>query len=74
VTCREAVEFIFDYLEGTLEPVTRNEFERHLALCIACVAYLRTYEQTIRMARVSAAVEVPVPEEVVQAILASRGV
>ncbi|HKB81258.1 MAG TPA: zf-HC2 domain-containing protein [Thermoanaerobaculia bacterium] len=74
MTCREAVEFITDYLEGTLPAATRLEFERHLAVCIACVAYLRTYEQTIRVAAASMAADPPVPEEMVRAILASRGV
>ncbi len=74
MTCREAIEFVIDYLEGSLAPETRQEFERHLAVCVACVAYLRTYEQSIRMAKASFPDDIDVPEELVQAILASRGV
>ena len=74
MTCREAIEFMIDYLDGTLTPPTREAFERHLALCVYCVAYLRTYEQTIRLAGRSFSNDIQVPEEMVQAILASRGV
>ena len=52
----------------------RSEFERHLAVCPSCVAYLKTYEQTIFIAR-SAANEQPpedVPESLLRAILAAR--
>jgi anti-sigma factor RsiW len=50
------------------------EFERHLAVCPSCVAYLKTYEQTILLAKAAADDPVPpdVPDSLVRAILAAR--
>ena len=31
ITCRELIDFIADWREGTLAPTERFEFERHLA-------------------------------------------
>ncbi|MDX2130519.1 MAG: zf-HC2 domain-containing protein [Planctomycetota bacterium] len=51
ITCRELIEFIADYLDGTLPAEARVEFERHLTVCPACVAYLRSYQRTIDASR-----------------------
>ena len=72
MTCREVIGFIMDYLDGALAASERREFEKHLAVCRSCVAYLRTYEMTIRMESAARIEDVTVPEELVQAILASR--
>ena len=47
MTCREAVAPMTDYLEGALEPVQRARFERHLARCAACNAYLGQMQATV---------------------------
>lgn len=68
--------FLADYVEGTLPSETRADFEHHLDVCASCVAYLRTYRETIAMA--VAAGNAPrldvqdVPEELVKAILQVR--
>ncbi len=74
MNCRQAIEFIIDYLDQTLPADERRLFEKHLAICHSCVAYLRTYEVTVRMAKSLPREPVDVPEELVRAILASRGV
>jgi anti-sigma factor RsiW len=38
--CRQAVELVTDHLEGALPDDDRVRFERHLAGCDACTAYL----------------------------------
>lgn len=50
------------------------EFERHLAVCASCINYLKTYEQTVILAKASGDDPVPedVPESLIQAILAAR--
>jgi len=72
VNCREVIGFLMEYLDGALAAGERSEFEKHLAVCRSCVAYLRTYQETIRMEVTTRIEEVTVPEELVRAILASR--
>lgn len=75
ITCRQLIDFIRAYKDNELAPDERHEFERHLGVCPSCVAYLRTYERTIELAKRAASDPVPadVPEALVQAILAARG-
>jgi anti-sigma factor RsiW len=75
LTCRELTDFLADYVAGELGPNERALFEGHLAECPDCVAYLRSYAETMRLAkdaydddRIPAAV----PAELVRAILEAR--
>ena len=77
MTCREVIDFLLEYLSEELSASERAEFEQHLAECPDCAAYLKSYEETIKLGKaVFADLEAPVPqdvpEELVQAILASR--
>jgi len=77
MTCCEVIDFLLEYLSGELSAGERTAFEQHLAKCPDCAAYLKSYEQTIKLGKaVFADPEAPVPqdvpEELVQAILASR--
>jgi anti-sigma factor RsiW len=47
ITCRELVEIITDYLEGTMPQAERRRFEAHLDECPYCVNYLEQMRQTI---------------------------
>ena len=74
MTCREATEFIMDYLAGQLDEDVVQRFERHLSRCPACRAYIATYRATLAMEReafevASSADEPEVPEDLVQGIL-----
>jgi anti-sigma factor RsiW len=46
--CNELVEVITEYLEGTLPAEDRARFDRHLAKCDGCRAYLDQMRETIR--------------------------
>lgn len=78
MTCQQLDGFLLDYVDGQLPADTLREFEGHLAICPACVDYLRTYRETIRAGKAALApgpgdsVPADVPEELVQAILAAR--
>ena len=78
LTCREFIDFLDDYVEGKQGADVRAKFERHLEDCPHCVDYLKTYRDTISLARdvCSADPSLPppddVPEELIQAILNSR--
>ncbi len=45
--CRQAVELVTDYLEGSLTGRQRRRFEKHLRACDGCDAYLAQVEVTI---------------------------
>lgn len=76
-TCREVLDFLAAYLGGELAPDVEAAFERHLRACPPCCDYLAGYRETVRLARDAWAEDEPVPddvpEELVRAILASRG-
>ena len=78
LSCREFIGFLDDYLDDTLEVEARARFEGHLGECPYCVDYLKTYRDTIRLARLACREDgslpppADVPEDLVQAILKSR--
>jgi len=50
LACVEVVELVTDYLEGRLTRRQRRRFEKHLAGCPGCSAYLEQMRQTIAAA------------------------
>ena len=76
MTCREVIDFLGDYQAGELPEAQRFEFDRHLAICDACVAYLQNYRLVIELGKKAYAAADPglqeVPEDLVKAILAAR--
>ncbi|MGB7949082.1 MAG: zf-HC2 domain-containing protein [Candidatus Binatia bacterium] len=50
-TCKEITGLILDYLNDTLSPSVRRDFNRHLRICPDCVAFLRTYKKTASLTR-----------------------
>jgi predicted anti-sigma-YlaC factor YlaD len=48
MTCKEFVELITDYLEGTMPLIQRLRFHLHLGLCFGCRVYLSQMKQTIK--------------------------
>jgi anti-sigma factor RsiW len=47
MTCKELVELVTAYLDGTLPADQRQDFDRHLALCPGCDRYLAQFQTTI---------------------------
>ena len=47
LTCKELVELVTDYLEGSLTARERARFEEHLAMCGGCRNYLAQMRLTI---------------------------
>ena len=77
MTGREALDFLADYLDGCLPLRQRISFDFHLFLCSSCRDYLDGYRKTIQVSRSALkeppeAKHEPLPEELVQAILATR--
>ena len=49
MTCRELVELVTEYFEGTLPDDERAEFDAHLALCPGCLYYVEQLRTTMRV-------------------------
>jgi anti-sigma factor RsiW len=47
LSCKELVELITGYLEGTLHGRRLRRFESHLAYCEGCTRYIAQMEMTI---------------------------
>lgn len=77
ISCRDLIDFLDDYVANRQAPDQRAEFDRHLADCKHCVDYLRTYQDTIRLARGALAGQAAVlpadpPQELIDAVIAAR--
>ncbi len=76
MTCREVYGFLDEFLDGLLDVLTRQTFERHLERCAPCRKYLDSYRATLDIARASERKDAPAgeaaPEEMVLAILHAR--
>ncbi len=73
ITCRELIDFIADYLEGGLSEIQLEDFQRHLAVCPSCRAYLATYQELMRAETMTLRYDdtpnEDAPEELIRAIL-----
>jgi anti-sigma factor RsiW len=47
MACRELVEVVTDYLDGTLPDEDRRRLEDHLAECPYCITYIEQMRETI---------------------------
>ena len=75
LTCRQIIDFVQAFLDGELPLRERTVFELHLTICPDCVNYLQSYLSTQALSKMAADVEPevkPIPDELVQAILAAR--
>jgi len=59
MNCREFIALLEDYLEMTVTPETLAELEEHLAGCVPCQAYLKTYRRTRELAAASERATLP---------------
>jgi anti-sigma factor RsiW len=69
MTCRRLAEVLLEYVAGELPPEEGDRIRRHLCECPPCVAYLETYELTIRLTRQLPAA--PVPPELLERVRAA---
>lgn len=47
LTCRQLVEVITDYLDGSMTDDDRERFERHVSGCSGCASVLAQFRATI---------------------------
>jgi anti-sigma factor RsiW len=76
LTCQEVLDFLSDYVAGRLSAVEAARMDEHLALCPECIAYLANFKATLAACQKLRETDLqklgPLPEDLVQAILASR--
>jgi len=76
-TCKDCIDFIDAYIDGSLDPAMRAEFEMHLEKCPPCIEYVKGYERAVKNCK-SLCGDDPtpcceIPEELIRAIIESRG-
>ena len=59
MTCRQVVQLLNDYLEGTLPAIDRQRVEAHLAGCDACTTFLAQLRTSRRIVARLAEEEIP---------------
>ena len=57
--CKECVDLLGEYIEGTLLPEKSKALEDHLSTCPPCITFVRTYRATRRLCRAALAREMP---------------
>lgn len=67
VSCKQAYDLLFSYLEGELAPATTQSLEAHFALCPPCQEFLASYRKTPSITR--AALDAEVPGEVTDKLM-----
>jgi len=50
LACKELVEIVTDYLEGTLPERDRTRFDAHILTCPPCREYVEEMRTTLRLA------------------------
>ena len=57
--CKECVDLLGDYVEGTLPPDRAKALEEHLSACPPCITFVRTYKATRGLCRKALSREMP---------------
>ena len=61
LACRDLVELVTEYLEGSLPTSDRVRFEQHLSTCEGCTIYLDQMRRTIQITGHLTEESVPAP-------------
>jgi anti-sigma factor RsiW len=51
IACEQVTALLIDYVAGDLDPATSLVLEQHVQNCPDCIAFLRTYRESIRLTR-----------------------
>jgi anti-sigma factor RsiW len=63
ICCKEFIDLLFDYFEGSLEQEAKNSLEEHFQDCPPCIAFLNTYKSTTLLCR-DTLNQIEIPDEV----------
>ena len=51
ICCKECLDLLHDYLEGSLNPETTEALGNHFKDCPPCIAFLNTYKSTTSLCK-----------------------
>ena len=60
LSCRDIVELVTEYLEGSMPPGHRLGFEEHIAICPPCRNYFDQFRHTVELGKKIEEDELPV--------------
>ena len=63
ICCKECIDLLYDYFEGSLDHDTTQSLEEHFQECPPCVAFLNTYKSTTLLCR-DTLNQIEIPDEV----------
>lgn len=72
LSCADFVRTLADYCDRSLSAIDLRRSEAHAAACPDCARYRRDYEATVRLLSATDDGGAEIPEDLVQAILATR--
>jgi hypothetical protein len=58
-TCKQITDLVYGYLNDTLSPTVKRDFQQHLRVCPDCVSFLNTYKKTMGITRSLRAEDMP---------------
>ena len=68
ICCKECLDLLYDYLEGSLNAETTKVLEEHFEDCPPCIAFLKTYKTTTKICRETLN-QVEIPEAIRDTLL-----
>jgi len=68
ICCKECLDLLYDYIEGSLDQETTDSLEEHFQDCPPCISFMKTYKSTTTICR-DALNQVEVPDAVREALL-----
>lgn len=76
MNCRDFIDLIIDFCDGSLPQEVKQEFELHAATCHTCDTYLVSYQCTIQLGKAACegekCTDLNMPESLVQKIIKAR--
>lgn len=67
MTCRHIAELLIDFVANDLTPEQADAVKKHLGACPPCVAYLESYQLTIRVSHALPCA--PLPPELAERLM-----
>jgi len=58
-SCKESIELLLEYLDGSMSPDEAERLSRHLEACPPCVEFLETYKATRGLCKRALAAKMP---------------